>query len=280
MSVKNAESGMQEHEIDPAMPWAHRLGLIVLQTDETIEQDFRAFTSDPSIALYHTRIPSSPTVTTDTLRQMENHIPSAASLLLKEPPLAVIGYGCTSASTVLGEARVRDLVQSEHPGVPVTNPLTALKAALAALGVSRLGLVSPYIRSVTDALEAELAKSGTPFVRAAVFGREEENLVARIAPSSILSAAEKVAGDPEVEAVFASCTNLRASAVIADAERLTGKPFLCSNQVLAWHMLRLAGIDRTVPQLGRLGSLGLARGDAVLEKRDFVACQQPGSVNQ
>jgi maleate isomerase len=269
--AQDAESGMQEHEIDPAMPWAYRLGLIVLQTDETIEQDFRIFTADPSIALYHTRIPSSPTVTTETLRQMENHIPSAASLLLKEPPLSVIGYGCTSASTVLGETRVQELVQSEHPGVPVTNPLSALKAAAAALGVTHLGLVSPYIRSVTDALEGELSESGTPFVRAVVFGREEENLVARIAPHSILSAAEKVAADPQVEAVFASCTNLRASAVIADAEQATGKPFLCSNQVLAWHMLRLAGITRTVPELGRLGSLGLAREDTAPLEREFVA---------
>ena len=91
--------------------------------------------------------------------------------------------------------------------MPVTNPLSALKAAAAALGVTRLGLVSPYIRSVTDALEGELSASDTPFVRAVVFGREEENLVARIAPHSILTAAEKVAADPQVEAVFASCTS-------------------------------------------------------------------------
>ena len=116
-----------------------------------------------------------------------------------------------------------------------------------------------------------MSASDTPFVRAVVFGREEENLVARIAPHSILTAAEKVAADPQVEAVFASCTNLRASAVIADAEQATGKPFLCSNQVLAWHMLRLAGITRTVPELGRLGSLGLAREDAVPLEREFVA---------
>lgn len=262
---------MQQHEIDPSMPWPHRLGLIVLQTDETIEQDFRTFTSDPSVALYHTRIPSAQTVTTETLRQMESYIPSAASLLLREPPLSVIGYGCTSASTVLGEARVRELVQSEHPGVPVTNPLTALKAAAATLGVTRLGLVSPYIRSVTDALEAELSENGTPFVRALVFGRKEENLVARIAPRSILSAAESVAADQDVQAVFASCTNLRASAVIADAERLTGKPFLCSNQVLAWHMLRLAGIDRNLPELGLLGSLSLSPDATQPRESDRVA---------
>lgn len=249
---------MTDLEIDADLPWGHRLGLIVLKTDKTIEQDFRQFAADQAIALYHTRIESAPNVTPETLRQMESRIPGAAALLPDDTPLAVIGYGCTSASTVLGETRVAELVRSVHPEAAVTNPLSALKAAARALGVTRLGLVSPYIRSVTDALEAEMAKSGTPFVDATVFGQEEERVVARIALASIREAAERVAGGTSVEAVFASCTNLRAAAVIRDVERSTGRPFLCSNQVLAWHMMRLAGITQTLPELGRLGGVQLA----------------------
>ncbi|WP_420405490.1 maleate cis-trans isomerase family protein [Nisaea sp.] len=242
-------------KIDPDLPWRHRLGLIVLKTDETIEQDFRHVAADPAIALYHTRIESAPNVTPETLRQMEARIPGAAVLLPQDTPLDVIGYGCTSASTVMGEDRVAELVRSIHSTAAVTNPLSALKAAARALGVKRLGLVSPYVRSVTDALEAEMAKSGMPFVESTVFGQEEERVVARISLGSITRAAEAVAGNPGVGAVFASCTNLRAASVIHEAERSTNKPFLCSNQVLAWHMMRLAGITRPIPELGRLGSL-------------------------
>jgi len=262
---------MSDHEIDADLPWQYRLGLIVLKTDETIEQDFRLFAADPSIALYHSRIESAPNVTPETLRQMEERIPGSAALLPQDTPLSVVGYGCTSASTVLGEDRVAELVRTAHPESAVTNPLSGLKAAAAALGVKRLGLVSPYIRSVTDALENEMADSGCPFVEAVVFGEEEERAVARISLKSILQAAEKVAANASVDAIFASCTNLRASAVIADAELATGKPFLCSNQVLAWHMLRLAGITRTVPELGRLGRLGLAPEGAASQERDCVA---------
>jgi maleate isomerase len=248
---------MRDLEIDADLPWRHRLGLIVLKTDETIEQDFRRFAADPSIALYHTRIESAPNVTPETLRQMAARIPGAAALLPDDTPLAVIGYGCTSASTVLGEVRVAELVRSVHPNAAVTNPLSALKAAATALGVSRLGLVSPYIRSVTDALEAEMQKSGMPFVAATVFGQEEERDVARSARGALREAAEELARDGAVEAIFASCTNLRAASVIQETERSTGKPFLCSNQVLAWHMMRLAGITRPIPELGRLGSVQL-----------------------
>lgn len=249
---------MQDLRIDTDLPWRFRLGLIVLQTDETIEQDMRRFLADPALALYHSRIESAPNVTPETLRQMEARLPGAAELLPRDTPMDVVGYGCTSASTVLGEDRVAELVHSVHPSAAVTNPLSALKAAVAALGVSRLGIVSPYIRSVTDALETEMAGSGTPFVRAVVFGQEEERVVARISSGSVLSAAAELAVHDEVEAVFASCTNLRAASVILDAEERTGKPFLCSNQVLAWHMLRLAGATERVPALGRLGDMSLA----------------------
>ena len=46
------------------------LGLIVLQTDETIERDMRRMLGDAP--LYVTRVPSAPVVTSETLQQMAN----------------------------------------------------------------------------------------------------------------------------------------------------------------------------------------------------------------
>lgn len=60
---------------------AKTLGLIVLQTDETLEQDFRRIFAMPDVALHITRVPSGDTVTPDTLTEMRNHLPSAAALL-------------------------------------------------------------------------------------------------------------------------------------------------------------------------------------------------------
>ena len=64
-------------------------------------------------------------------------------------------------------------------------------------------------------------------------------------------------GKGDCDAVFASCTNLRAMEIIPEAEDILGKPVLCSNQVLGWHMLRLAGIDSDQPAGGRLFKAGL-----------------------
>ena len=71
-----------------------------------------------------------------------------------------IGYGCTSGATIIGEDRVAKIIAKAHPGVPSTNPLTAAKAAFPALGVSRLGLLTPYTPDVTEAMQARFEAAG------------------------------------------------------------------------------------------------------------------------
>ena len=56
------------------------LGLVILQTDETIERDMRRLLGDAP--LYVTRVPSAPEDTSDTLQQMADEISGAAALLL------------------------------------------------------------------------------------------------------------------------------------------------------------------------------------------------------
>lgn len=228
------------------------LGLILLQVDETIEDDFRRLMPATGVRLYHSRVGSAAEVTPESLPHMTSTLPAAAALLPAQAGLDVIGYACTSGATMLGEAAVAGLIGAAHPGVLVTDPLTALKAACAALGLRRLGLVSPYVAEVSDALRLRLAAVGVAVTAFGSFEQKEERVVARISTASILSALQVVGEAEGCEAVFASCTNLRATAVVEAAERALGKPVLTSNTVLAWHMLRLAGVDGEVRGAGAL----------------------------
>ncbi len=45
---------------------------------------------------------------------------------------------------------------------------------------------------------------------------------------------------------------LRTAGIIEEAEQALGIPVISSNQALAWHMLRLAGIDELITGQGRL----------------------------
>lgn len=228
------------------------LGLVVLQADETLEQDFRRLFQDRDVALYVSRIPSGEELSTDSIAAMEAELPRGAWLLPRAARFDALGYGCTSGTTLIGAEAVARLVRRGVETPVVTDPLTAALAALAALGVGRLGLVTPYVEEIAAPVRDAFEAAGFPVAAAVTFGEEVEARVARIAPDSIRAAAREVAAAPGVEAVFLSCTNLRTLDLINDLEAELGIPVLSSNQVLAWHMARSTGAPLAADAPGRL----------------------------
>ena len=218
------------------------LGLVVLQSDETIEDEFRNYLQNTRVQLYHTRIESGVTVSPLTLQAMESKIKTAVGLFPPEICFNVIGYACTSASTLIGEKRVEDLIISEKPKILVTNPATAAKSALKALGINRVAILTPYTIEITYDIVKLLETEDFLVPCVTTFNEEVESKVARIKPESILAAVEKISESCHVDAIFISCTNLRCARIITEAERRTRIPVLSSNLTLLWHMLQLAGL--------------------------------------
>mgnify|MGYP000209083128 CR=1 FL=1 len=219
-----------------------RCGLIVLQNDETMEPELAPLFGGPGIAPYHSRIPSALAVTPETLMTMKAELPAVARLLPAATPLNVVGYGCTSGATIIGQSTVSDLIRQCHPTALTTDPITAVVAATARLNLRRIGFITPYVAEVSTAMRELLQSHGLEITAFASFAQAEEATVARITERSLLDAICRMAAEsPGSEAIFVSCTNLRSFRIIAEAERLTGKPVLSSNLVLGWHMLELAG---------------------------------------
>lgn len=228
-----------------------RLGLIALQSDETIERDMRLLLPDAA-TLFVSRVPSDVEVTSATLSAMEGHLSAAASLFPLGARLDAVGYGCTSGTAQIGVDNVAAKVRSAADVGGVTQPLSSLIEASRALGLTRIALLSPYVAQVSGRLRKALAAAG---IATPVFGSFEastEATVVRISPSSLRDAALSLMSGAEVDALFISCTNLRTMEVIAPLEAELGKPVLTSNQVLAWHMMRLAGTQAPDRAPGRL----------------------------
>ncbi|WP_305988278.1 Asp/Glu racemase [Roseibium sp. MMSF_3544] len=228
------------------------LGLIVLQADETVEKEFRPVFDIEGVAMYHARIESDPDVTEETLMRMKGKLTGAAALLPGHRALDVIGYACTSASTVIGSAAVERAIRQAHPDASVTNPAVAVVTALNHLAVEKVGVVSPYVADVSEAVCELLRAEGLDPVTVGSFDQSEEAVVARITPQSVQNAVHQVGNEPDVQAVFASCTNLRTFPVIEACEQLLGKPVISSNLALAWHMMTLAGLETRGKGPGRL----------------------------
>jgi maleate isomerase len=249
-----------DFELDRQPIYRATLGLIVLEADETIEAEIHRLLPDPAVRILVSRVACTPEITPDTLPEMLRTLPDAARRLPSAAGIDAVGYACTSAASVLGETTVTELITGVLPDMPVTNPLTALKAACRALGVQRIAIVSPYVEDVAGALNRALEESGVDVAAFGSFGEKEERVVARISPASIRNAMMEVGASRDCDAVFASCTNLRATGVLGDVERDLGIPALASNQVMAWHLARLAGLDGETGGGGRLARLPLATG--------------------
>ena len=165
------------NEDDPATP---PLGLIILQTDETIEGEFKRYFADLPNPLYVTRIASELEVTTQMLWDMEERLAGAATLLPKARPYRAIGYACTSASSIIGSDQVEKMVKRACNVETVTNPLRAATLCAKKRGISRLALLSPYIEEVNVPLREAFAQAGLSTDVFATFGEIHEEKVVRI----------------------------------------------------------------------------------------------------
>lgn len=229
------------------------LGLIVLSTDETLENEARAMLGDRPVRLHHSRIFSQDDVTPDALAGMRARIAQSAALL--PDTVRAVGYACTSASVVIGPQEVAEQVRAGRPGVLVTNPMSAVIAALNALGARRIGLVTPYLAEVVAPMRAHLAQHGIDVAREVSFGEVDDRRVARIAEATTAAAARQVAEG--AEAIFLSCTNLQTLRIINILERDLNVPVISSNLALIWHLAHLGGVKTQGLGAGWLFDRGL-----------------------
>jgi maleate isomerase len=248
--------------LDGGIATRARIGLMVLATDFTIEHEWRAiFAGLPGVALYQSRILNDVRITPETLIAMEPRIAEAADLILPGSELDVVAYGCTSAAMAIGEEKVFARIHEVRPTARCTTPVTAAFAAFRALGAKRIGVLTPY--------RADVNRIAADYIRARdfevpVFGsfnEENDATVARISPASIEAGIDAIRARAGVDAVFVSCTSVRLAEAAAAIEQSGGVPVTSSNHAMAWHALRLAGVNDPLPRWGRLFTKTLSSGD-------------------
>lgn len=239
------------HTLGRPAGWRAKIGMIVLANDVTVEYEVSRIVGLDGVATYTNRIVMDPVVTAETLAAMESRITPAVELLLPGEDLDVIAYCCTSGTTTIGKEKVFERIRTARPGVACTTPIVAGVAGAQALGLRRLALLTPYEERVTLGMRDFLLGEGLEVPVVATFNNRLDAEVARISEESLMAAILD-AGRTDVDGVFVSCTSLHVTGVIEECEEALGKPVMSSNQALAWHCLRLAGVEDVVAGYGRL----------------------------
>lgn len=221
-----------------------RLGMIVLQSDVTIEDDFRSYFKDTRVSLLVNRIPFENEVTAETLGDMAQHLKQAAALFPLAHSFDAMGYACTSGAMQIGNARVSELINSERTCGYVSNPMQAALLAFEQLGAKHIGYIGPYAKAVCQSMIDHIEAAGFVVSHALSFDEAHDQNVGRISPESIYQAAIALAVEAgqSIDAIFIACTNMKCATVLDKITAETGIPALSSNKALAWDLARSSGI--------------------------------------
>ena len=233
------------------------IGVVSLATDRVGALDTEEFLSIDGVAVFSTRLPMSPVATPETLRAMGDHLEHAARLLVPGSRLDVVGFSCTSGTIAIGEDRVKEALRAARPRAHITTPIRAGVTALRRLAVRRISLLVPYLVPTAQLVSDFFEEEGFTIERRATFDLRGDPQMNLLSPEALIRGAVQV-DTPQSEAVFISCTGLRTRHVIAEAERRLRKPIVTSNQALAWHSLRLAGLEDQLAERGKLFELSLS----------------------
>ncbi|WP_136660046.1 ectoine utilization protein EutA [Nitratireductor sp. XY-223] len=229
-----------------------RFGLIVLSTDLTSEGDLYRLLPLDTVSIHVSRVAYENPTTPENLRKMTPRLAEAADLIAPGEDLRAICYSCTAASVTIGDAEITTAINRARPDVPVVTPTLAARHALSALRARRIAMLTPYLEKTAAPMVDYFTRHGFTVTNAHCFGLEDDRDMARISVSTIVDAAVAVDTD-DADALFVSCTALKAVGAIAEIEARTGKPVVTSNQACAWVLSRLGGLqDHRPPGCGRL----------------------------
>ncbi|MTI18000.1 Asp/Glu racemase [Rhodobacteraceae bacterium RKSG542] len=239
-----------DHVQAPRIDRVH-IGLVQLSTDHSLEMDWAKLLGTQA-GCFSSRVYYSSEMTPEALDAIAKGITDASDLIADGLPMDVMAFGCTSASIIIGEEKVGELLTKNREKVPTTNPWTAAQAAFRHLGAKKIAVFSPYPSSVNYPLYQQLTNAGFEVVKLGSLGIEKDTEITKISKESMLEGLAKILPESGADLVFMSCTNLRVLDHIQEIEDRFGIPVVCSNSAMFWHCMHLTGKVAQCPGYGKL----------------------------
>lgn len=216
------------------------LGFILMSTDLVAEADIFAMAPD-GVAVHFTRLKSDNHTTNETLSDHVHHLAEAAARLQPDVKPNVISYCCTSGSIVIGEERVFAEIREGAPWAQPMCVATGIVDALRELDAKRIVVGAPYLDEVNTTEAEFLAAKGFDLLDIQGLNLATGIEFGQVTPAFLKQFAIAI-DQPQADAIFLSCSGIRALEVVPEIEAATGKPVITSNQAQFWSCLRRAGV--------------------------------------
>jgi maleate cis-trans isomerase len=236
-----------------------RIGLIIPSSNRLTEPQLRHF-APPELGIHVTRLQMTGKWNRP-LSQLTEDIERAASALA-DAKVDIVVFHCTGHAMEAGpeaDARTRERI-ARATGIEAMSTASAIGEAIAALGVKRLILMTPYEQDVNDHEIDYLRQIGVAVVHDVALALPgSDDYLAQPPERWVDLAAEHARAD--ADGYFLSCTNTTQIEAIAPIERRLSKPVVNSNQAVLWACLKRLrhklGAARAAPGLGRLVESGI-----------------------
>ena len=176
-----------------------------------------------------------------------------AAELLGHARCQVIGWSGTSSSWLGFESDLRLCASIEATtGAKACTSVLAMNEILSKTGARKLGLVSPYLDNVQEAIVRNYQKAGFELVAERHLGLEDNYSFSEVTEVQLEQMVREVAL-AKPDAILIMCTNLRGAPLVERLEIELGIPIYDSVSTVVWKSLRLIGIDtKRISAWGRL----------------------------
>ena len=237
-------------------PYGYRakIGIIVPGVNTNLEPECYMI-APKGVSFHTTRLLLLGQATQESYDNMESDTERAAREL-ETAELDVIAWACTSGSVLLPPQRIEKKIEA-IAGCPAFCTITAVTAALRALGANRIALGTPYVSFINETEIGFIEKEGFEVV--SMYGLElgltqqERRGIGRVPPESMHRFCRHIDVE-DADVIFISCTNIAGAQEIEQIERERGKPVITSNTATLWYALRSVGITDKFEGYGRLFS--------------------------
>ncbi|MBN8413813.1 maleate cis-trans isomerase family protein [Halomonas cupida] len=164
-----------------------------------------------------------------------------AARLLHDAHMDVIAWNGTSSSWLGFDADRRLCEAITHAtGVAATSSVLALNEVLKRTGVTRLGLVTPYLDDIQAAIVANYQQEGIEVVAERHLNDRGNFSFSEYSEDTLADMVRDVAR-AKPDAITILCTNLRGAGIVEALEAEIGIPIYDSVSVTVWKCLALAG---------------------------------------
>lgn len=231
------------------------LGMLTPSSNTTLEPvTARMVSGLPEVSAHFGRFRVTEIALSDrALGQFDDTEILRAAELLSHAKLHVIGWNGTSSGWLGFDADERLCRRiAEATGIPACTSVLALNEILRLTGVTRFGLVTPYLDDVQAAIVRNYAGSGFECVAERHLRKQDNFSFSEVSTDEIRAMVRDVARQkPQAITIF--CTNLRGAPLVEELEAETGIPIYDTIATVVWKSLKIAGVDpRRVTGWGRL----------------------------